>query len=111
MYSNTVIYKIHKNDICFIGSTTNETSRRNSHKKECDNETGKSYNYYMYKYIRENGGWDNWNFEVIEKYPCYNKTQVNNRMQYHCILLNRPSIKMCMTDLLLPHYHTQPRIT
>ena len=100
-YKNAVIYKIHNhyNDICFIGSTISEKSQGIRHKKDCNNETGKTFNYYMYKCIRENGGWDNWMFEVIEKYPCKYKTQLNDRVMYQCILLNRPSVKMCMKHL------------
>lgn len=99
-YKNTVIYKISNYNICFIGSTTTtEKSREKSHKKDCNNENGNKYNYYMYKCIRENGGWDNWTFEVIEKYPCNNRREMNDREMYQCILLNRPSIKMCMIHL------------
>lgn len=105
-YRNTVIYKIYNYNICFIGSTTTEISRENSHKKECNYENGNKYNYYMYKCIRDNGGWDNWKFEVIEKYPCHNKREMNNRELYNCILLNRPSVKMCMTNLDHRIYHS-----
>ena len=98
-YKNTVIYKIYNYNTCFVGATTNEKSRQNSHKKDCNNENGKAYNYYMYKFIRENGGWDNWMFEVIEKYPCKNRNEMNYSESYQCVLLNRPSIKMCMKSL------------
>ena len=53
-YSNTIIYKIVCKDInnkdCF-------TKRKYRHKYCCNNPSDKGYNLYVYKFIRENGGW------------------------------------------------------
>ena len=68
-----IIYKIYckNNEIkdCYIGSTTNIKSRIGNHKSKCNNENSKEYNQYKYIYIRENGGWDNWEYKIICKCP------------------------------------------
>ncbi len=48
----------------YIGKTTNFKERIRTHKSNCNNENGKFYNYKIYKIIRENGGWNN--FDIIE---------------------------------------------
>jgi hypothetical protein len=42
----------------------------------------------VYKFIRENGGWYNWIFEVIEEFPCENRTELRIRERDHYDLLN-----------------------
>ena len=74
-YNNAVIYKIYcKNTAitdCYVGSTCDYMGRKNSHKSNCNNENkSKSYNLNVYKFIRENGGWDNWEMIELIKYPC-----------------------------------------
>jgi hypothetical protein len=63
-YSKGFIYKLCCLDVnvkdIYIGSSTNFKERRKGHKKRCNNEKQKSYNIYVYKFIRDNGGWDNW---------------------------------------------------
>ena len=92
-YSKSVIYKIHNDDICYIGSTHHEYERERKHKSDCNNENGEHYNTPVYKHIRENGGWDNWKFEVIEEYPCDNRTQLRIRERDYYDLLN-PELNM-----------------
>ena len=52
--------------LCYIGTTTNFEKRRKTHKQKCscNNKDGKEYNYKIYKTIRENGGWNN--FQMIQ---------------------------------------------
>ena len=64
------IYKIVCDDLpeyVYIGSTTNFTNRKCSHKSNCNNENSKSYNSKIYSLIRENGGWDNWRMVIINE--------------------------------------------
>jgi hypothetical protein len=51
----------------YVGKTTNFKMRVKDHKRSCYNENRKAYNIKLYKYIRENGGWNNFNFIEIEK--------------------------------------------
>ncbi len=78
-YSNCVIYKIVCNDVaipdCYVGHSTNLVKRRYSHKTSCTNPNAVGYEIYVYKFIRENGGWDNWSVIEIEKCPCLDKQE------------------------------------
>ena len=72
-YNNGKIYKIepiveHEEHEIYIGSTTDFTRRKNSHKNNCNNEKRKDYNAKKYQYIRVNGGWNEWNMVEIEKF-------------------------------------------
>src|SRR5210317_597352 len=72
-YSKSVVYKIccKDNNIsdCYVGSTTCLRNRKNRHKTSCNNEKDKDYNYPVYKFIRDNGGFDNWEVIMVEEYP------------------------------------------
>jgi hypothetical protein len=78
-YSNTIIYKLCcKNpeikDI-YIGHTTNFTQRKAQHKICCISENNKKYNQYVYEFIRNNGGWDNWSMIQLKEYNLGNKRE------------------------------------
>jgi hypothetical protein len=85
-YQNGTIYKIVCKDPeiteCYVGSTTSHSKRKSRHKSSCNNEKSKDYNYPVYRYIRDNGGWDNWEFVLLEDYPCRTKKQLNIRERY-----------------------------
>jgi len=77
-YANTIIYKlVHKDDLydenIYTGHTTYMRHRKYQHKESCINPNSIKYNQKKYKYIRENGGWDEWLMIEIEKYPCKDK--------------------------------------
>jgi len=79
-YAKTIIYKlVHKDDLndeyIYTGHTTDMRVRKNLHKSDCTNPNSKKYNRKNYKYIRENGGWDEWLMIEIEKYPCKDKPE------------------------------------
>lgn len=73
-YSNTIIYKIYCKDKTikdvYIGQTTNFVIRKYEHKTSCNTKN----DLEIYKTIRENGGWDNWNMIEIAKYNCNDST-------------------------------------
>lgn len=85
-YDNSIIYRIVCNDPtitdCYIGSTSNFIKRKNTHKTNCKLETGKSYNYNIYKFIRSNGGWENWSMIEIEKYKAIDLQDKLKRERY-----------------------------
>jgi hypothetical protein len=80
-YSKSCIYKICCKDTnitdCYIGSTTNFRSRKWSHKSKCNNETNKPSKIKVYQFIRDNGGWDNWDMVLVEK------VNVNDSYELH----------------------------
>ena len=80
-YSKSCIYKlVHKQDFnnenIYIGSTTNFIQRKKNHKKACNNENHQSYNFKLYQYIRQNGGWNDWTMIQIQPYSCNSKKEL-----------------------------------
>ena len=74
---NYIFYKLCCDDYddIYIGSTINFRNRKYEHKSSVNNPNAKNYNCYKAQFIRENGGWDNWNMLVLKKYPCNNKEE------------------------------------
>jgi hypothetical protein len=91
-YENTIIYKIVCKDLsitdCYVGHTTDFIRRKQQHKNCCDNQNNKKYYRKVYKYIRDNGGWDNFDMIMIEKYSCKNKYEAHSRERYWIETLN-----------------------
>ena len=85
-YSKTVIYKIVCKDVdikeCYVGQTTSFDKRKSHHKSDCNNVNGKYYNLYVYQFIREYNGWDNWSMIEIEKFNAIDKLDANKRERY-----------------------------
>ncbi len=81
------IYKIYCNDDnvtdTYIGSTKNIATRKYQHKCKCNNPNDRHYNLKVYKMIRENGGWDNFTFVIIEEIKECSKIQAHIREEYH----------------------------
>jgi len=73
-YSKTVIYKIccKDKDITdiYVGHSTNLPRRKWSHKSRCNNENDPAFYTYVYEFIRDNGGWDNWELIKLYDFPC-----------------------------------------
>ena len=98
LYQNSVIYKLKNNldyddNNIYVGSTTNFRLRKNQHKNCCNNEKSKYYNFNVYQFIRENGGWDNWVMIPIEQYPCNSKEEKLIRERHHIDIL-RPILNI-----------------
>lgn len=72
----------------YVGSTKCMSSRMTSHKTACVNPNNTHYDYKIYKFIRDNGGWDNWSYEILEMVEADNKHGVRDREQYYCDTLN-----------------------
>ena len=68
MNQNYYVYKLFNPDCTefYIGSTTNIKQRKRQHKSMCTNPNSKNYNFKVYRYIRSNGGYDSWNYEILE---------------------------------------------
>jgi hypothetical protein len=91
-YSKSMMYKIVSNDLnitdCYVGSTTDFTKRKYGHKSNCANINRKHYNFKVYKFIRDNGDWQNWSMILIEMYPCTNHLESLQRERFWCENLN-----------------------
>jgi len=111
-YNNTVMYKLsHKdcddnNNFIYVGHTTHFIERKANHKSCCNNENYKLHNNTLYKYIRENGGWENWDMILIENYPCTGIREAEEREEYWRLYFNaKLNKKKCfLTDAQLLNY-------
>jgi hypothetical protein len=88
-YSNTIIYKICcKNESInelYVGHTTNFVQRKSQHKQGSYDVSNKCK---LYETIRNNGGWDNWNMEIIDFKNCENSYEARKIEQYYFETLN-----------------------
>ena len=68
------IYKIVSKDLnindCYVGSTGDFVRRKRGHKSNTTNEKRDGYNCTVYKFIRKNGGWKNWDMIELEIIEC-----------------------------------------
>ena len=76
-YSETHFYKIVCRNTgikdCYVGHTTDFTKRKHQHKGTCYDEKDQiHYNFYLYQFIRENGGWDNFDMILLDTIDCGN---------------------------------------
>ena len=89
----THIYKI----ICkdenvkefYIGSTHNLTARINNHKSN-----SKKSNVKLYKYIRDNGGWLNFNLIILETFDCESKNRDKESKEEEYIRTFNPTLNI-----------------
>jgi hypothetical protein len=71
---NYTFYRIFKEGCeCYIGSTKDLKRRICTHKYSCNNQNSSRYNVKLYKYIRDNGGFNTFEFEVVDKKYCNKK--------------------------------------
>jgi len=86
-YSKSLIYKIVSLDPeitdCYVGSTLNFKQRKASHKNNCNNSSQKAYNFNVYKFIREHGGWENFQMLQIEEFPCNTNHELALQERFH----------------------------
>ena len=79
-YNKSMIYKLCCNDPSikdvYVGSTTNFTRRKHQHKNSCNNEKDRYHNRYVYRFIRDNGGFENWSMILVEDVCCENNKQL-----------------------------------
>jgi hypothetical protein len=79
-YQNSVIYKICCKDPTikdiYVGSTTSFKRRMSEHKSICNNEKSEKYNYPVYRFIRDTGGFNNWSIVKIRDVCCKDKYEL-----------------------------------
>ena len=98
-YKNGQIYKISRKDGNtdheYYGSTCSLIKRRCAHKSICANTKSIKYNLKVYKHIRANGGWENWNVYWIEDFPCLSKKELLAR-ERHFVETKKPTLNSLM---------------
>lgn len=84
-YSNTIFYKISCKDETvkdlYVGHTTNFVQRKSAHKTSCNSPKSANYPVKLYKTIRDCGGWDNWNMEIIAFRNCADSREARKTEQ------------------------------
>ena len=105
-YSTTIIYKITCRDSNitdkYVGHTTDLVRRRQAHKNNTCNENSAYFNQKLYKFIRDNGGWDKWKMEIVAYYNCNNIYEAKQREQEHYLELGASLNSMEPYKLIQP---------
>jgi hypothetical protein len=98
---------------CYVGSTTNIVSRKKQHKYSCCNPNIKKYNYKVYKFIRDNGGFDNFVIDIIKEVEVENKKELAQlELEQYTLLQpslnsNLPLIDIDMKKEYSKEYHKE----
>ena len=82
-YSSTYLYKI----VCkntniedfYIGHTTDMKTRKGCHKRTCNNPNDSNHHLPLYKFIRNNEGWNNFDMIWIETQNLQNGMEARAR--------------------------------
>jgi hypothetical protein len=81
---NGVVYKLKSKNPniteFYIGSSCDMKKRIASHKSACNNPNSIGYNLKVYKFIRNNDGFDNWEFEILLEVKVVDKEEL--RLKY-----------------------------
>jgi len=79
-FDKFVIYSIKhtESENFYIGSTNHYKRRIFQHKKASRNKIKKIYHSRLYRFIRDNGGWEKFIFSILEEYPCENLKDGHN---------------------------------
>ena len=87
-----IIYKLvcRDNNIkdCYVGFTTNFVNRKYVHKRTYYNIIPCKHKHTLYDFIRNNGGWDNWNMVEVEHYKCWTSGEANKKVSEWANVLN-----------------------
>ena len=69
-WSSAHFYKIDCNDESvkdfYIGNRVHIPRAMNKHKNYCNNANHRMHSVYLYLFMRDHGGWDNWSYEILE---------------------------------------------
>ncbi len=87
------VYKLYCDGIenFYIGSSFNMRDRKRKHKSNCNNPNSNEYNCKVYVFIRANGGFSKWKFEILVEKEFENKNALIIKEQ-ECIKLFKPSL-------------------
>ena len=109
-YENSIVYKI----VCldpiikdlYVGSTTNLSMRKIKHKSDCNNPNNTHYNLPVYQCIRDNGGFENWEFIVVRRYNhIKTKHQLHRKERKYIEKLNATLNQIIPTRTSKERYH------
>jgi hypothetical protein len=114
-YDQSTIYKLCCNDLSitdiYIGSTTNFNRRKSQHKSLCNNEKTALHNLYVYQFIRDHGGFQNWSMVEMELFNARDKKNLHRR-ERHWIETQKASLnsrKSYITEEEIKEYKAEYR--
>ena len=68
---------------CYIGSTKNFNKRKFKHNYNTKSINDKNYNLQVYNFIRNYGGWENWEMKSLEEIECESRIDAFEKEQYY----------------------------
>ena len=86
----------------YIGSHNEFEDREKKHKTTCNNPNIRDHNLKIYKSIRANGGWEDWQFIHLGRQDC--KTEKESRM------IEQDYMDMFEPDLNMKRAYTSPEL-
>ena len=91
-----VVYKLYckNNSITefYIGSSVNFKSRKYNHKSCCNNSNSLIYNSKQYKFIRDNGGFEDWQFDILLEVEVESREELRLKYESKFQLYFKPSL-------------------
>ena len=113
-YNESKIYKICCRDTSieeiYIGSTVNFKNRKCQHKISCNNTNSKIHNLKIYQFIRDNGGWDNWDMILLEEVKVNSKLELHKKEREYIDLL-KPSLNIQVPNQTRKEYQEDNKET
>lgn len=87
----------------YIGSCWDMGKRIVDHVSRCYNKNSHKYNYPVYKYIRENGGFHTFTMKVIDSGECEDVTELHCAEQFYIDMAGGvDNLLNCIDALVLP---------
>jgi len=106
---NGLVYKLKCNDPniidFYIGSSVDMKKRIGGHKSSCKNPNSKEYNKKVYKFIRNNGGWDNWLFETLLEVQVESKKELRKKYERKFQLDLLPKLNVRVEGRTIKQYY------
>lgn len=85
--TNYIIYmwkSLNENDKnIYIGSTIDFDKRKEEHIRACNDVNSVNYKFYIYDYIRNHGGINNWEMLIVDKFYAENTREAEKMEQYY----------------------------
>ena len=91
---------------CYIGSTSCIKQRKRQHKCRCNNKEDFGYNIYVYQFIRENGGFNNWDLYILEKFEYETKLEKEQKERKYIELL-KPKLNRNVPSRTCKEWHQE----
>ena len=118
-YHNSIIYHIRhmeSKEVVYVGSTTNFSQRKATHKWLCNHEEAKDFTIPIYCHIMNNGGFNCFEVIPIQSLKLENKTQLliaeQVEIDKHQTLVNRNKAHITIEELKEYHkqYHEEHKV-